>query len=131
MYLLPGRRSAFVEVVIRGPNAYHFAVALDDAAVHAIAPHVEQDEPGSAAPPTRSKPSTLSPIEADMRLIRTQVQDQSQLLAALHQMVVTHTAQVDATMVQMRDQINGMSVQIEKLTEMTEAVLKHLGVSTP
>ena len=113
-----------------GTTAYDLPVAIDDASVHAPGLQVVQESPTEAVPPSRSRTATIPPtLEADLRLIRVHVDQQSQLLAALHQMVVTHTQHVDACLALMRTQIDAMSLRIDKLTEITEAISKHLGVA--
>ena len=99
---------------------------IDDAAVHAVQHVVEAETP---AP--RSKTSTIPPsIETDVRLIRNAVDQQGQLLAVLHTMMVEGQQNVAAALQQFREELDAQTAKIDNITETLSAITKHLGIST-
>lgn len=103
-------------------------VPIDDVA--ALAPHhvVEEGE----VPTSRPRGVTLSPsIEADVRLIRNAVDQQGQLLALLHTMLVDGQTHVSAELQKFRDELTSQTVKIDNIAEMLAAINKHLGINQP
>jgi hypothetical protein len=101
-------------------------VASDEAALHALpAPPLQEGE----GPAPRTRPATLPPTaDADLRLIRVQVDQQAQLLAAIHQVMVTGTQVVETKLTAFHEALEAQTQQLAHLTAMLEAVHKHLGL---
>lgn len=85
------------------------------------------DEGG--APTPRTKTPTLPPsLDVDIRLIRAAMDQQSQVLSVLHQMLVTNQSLVEARLVQFMEELNAQTAKIDNITEMLSAINKHLGI---
>jgi hypothetical protein len=82
--------------------------------------------PPQAVPHHGDVPSLSPSIDADLRLIRVHIDQQSQLLAVMHGMLATHQQFFTAMEAQLREN----EQKINKLLELVDALRAHLNETT-
>jgi len=99
-------------------------VALDEIAVLAIPDYVAPEE---TLPSARPRISTLPPsLETDLRLIRLEVNQQSQLLATMHQVMVTGQQVVGEQLQRFSAELEAQTVKIDRMAEMVTALFERI-----
>lgn len=86
--------------------------------------------PAQAVPHNGDLPSLSPSIDADLRLIRVHIDQQSQLLAVMHGMFATAQEVFTAQMAKMQAQLLENEQKINRLLELVDALHAHLNETT-